>query len=262
MISEIKTPLARKLRIPSGWVVRKMDFYDLEPDVEPKFKAHEYDDGWRLFESELLVLDYKFFENIVLDMGWVDPYSPDGRFMLGLVYDGDWLNEQIICETRSLQKITDAINNAMLRISLENGEYPNGLNGQSLQELYPRGGWKFVKNEFFDLAPNQSLTAKEWKLFHENLLLLEGRSDEKYKIEMSWFPAHNPDGAYVAKLINENLDNSLLDEFSTTEKAEIVEYLNQAMNGRMSELSNKRERSEKERRRQQRLTEQRNAQAK
>jgi len=161
-----------------------------------------------------------------------------------------------------LQEITDSLNDAMLRISQQNDEYSNIASTTKLQELSFYGGWRFVKNEFFDLDPNSNLTIDEWKLFHENLLRLEDPRDEKYRIEMGWFPAYDPDGSYIAKLINENLENSLLDEFLTTEKAEIVEYLNQAISGRMSELSNKRERSERERRRQQRLSEQRNVQAK
>lgn len=75
---------------------------------------------------------------------------------------------------------------------------------------------------------------------------------------MGWFPAFDPNGSYQAKLINENLENSLLEEFSTKNKDEMAEYINQAMESKINILSKKREQSERERRRQLKLEIQRN----
>ena len=264
MENKNRTKISRQpIQVPSGWIVQNDKFCDVDPERIDEMEGYTFDEKWFYLESELLVCEYeKGGTKWTLDMGWYPEYQPDGQFVLSLLKNLDWDNQKFPCETRSIAKIAQAVNETMLSLSRENGDLTVESGDAQLQGLRPLHGWRFARNEFFDLDPNSNLTIDEWKLFHENLLQLESWNDEKYRIEMGWFPAHDPDGSYIAKLINEDLENPLLDEFSTKNKDEIVEYLNQAMSGRMSELSNKRERSEKERRRQQRLTEQRNAQAK
>jgi hypothetical protein len=258
----VKTPPKVLLRIPSAWIIRKHSFYDLSPDAEPKFKSLPHDDGWLLFENELLIADFRFIENITLDMGWFPNMSADGMFYLRLIKDSDWENRKILCETRSLQEITDVINDAMLSISIENGEYPNGLDGLQLQELRSGDYCHYKKNVFWDIEPSENLTSEQWQLFGESLLSIEkSYHPNVFKLEMGWFPAYDPNGSYQVKLINEKLENPLLEEFATRSKAEVVEYLDGAMGEKMYKLSRKREESERERRRQARLRQQRNLKA-
>lgn len=251
------------IQVASGWGVRNNKFCDVDPERIDEIEGYTFDEKWLYLENELLVCEYeKNGTKWTLDMGWFPEYEPNGQFVLGLLKNLDWDNQEFPCETRSIAEIVQSVNETMLRLSRENGDFTIGFGDVHLQSLRPNDGCRFVKNEFFELDPDISLTEKQWRFFHGQLLRIESWSSGTSRIEMGWFPAYDPNGSYIAKLINENLENPLLDEYSTGSKDEIVEYLNQAMSGRMSELSNQRERSEKERRRQQRLAEQRNAQAK
>jgi hypothetical protein len=109
-----------------------------------------------------------------------------------------------------------------------------------------------------DIEPNKTLSSDKWRFFGENLLYLEDHHDNKIRIEMGWFPAFTVSGSYKAELIDENLENPLLEEFSTKEKNEIVEYINKATDGNLKSLSRKRGEREAERRRQKKLQMQRN----
>jgi len=268
-------PKYRKLRIPNGWCIHRTSLYDISPDVVEKFKMNSEDDGWTIFNQYLLHIEYGKDRIWTLEISWFEPFDPEGRFILSISNE-NWIHksptynemtadeiiqeneESIKLETRSLEKITESINDAMLRISLENGEYENFPKNVQLQNLRPFGGWRFVKNEFFDIDPKDDLTAEEWKLFGDNLLYLEDHRDGKIRIEMSWFPAFEPSGSYRAKLINENLENTLLEEFSTRNKEEITEYINEAMENKVNNLRQKRTQSERDRRRQMKLQIQRN----
>lgn len=253
----------QSLQVASGWGVRNNKFLDVDPERMDEIEGYTFDQKWLYLENELLVCEYeKNGTKWTLDMGWFPEYEPDGQFVLGLLKNLEWDNQVFPCETRSIAKIVQSVNETMLRLSRENGDFTIEFGNAHLQPLKANDGCRFVKNEFFELDPDIGLTEKQWQFFHEQLLRIESWSSRSGRIEMGWFPAHAPNGSYVAKLINEELENPLLDEFSTRSKDQMTEYLNQAMSGRMYELSKKRERSEKERRRQQRLAEQRNAQAK
>ena len=259
MENKNRTKISRQpIQVPSGWVVQINKFCDVDPERIDELEGYTFDEKWLYLENELLVCEYqKNGTKWTLDMGWSPEYDPDGEYILLLVKNDDWRNIETVKETRAITKIVQAVNETMLRLSQENRDFVVESGDAQLQALRPLHGWRFVKNEFFEIDPSSDITSNEWRLFHESLLRLEAWNDSKYRIEMGWFPSHNPYGLYVAKLINEDLEKPLLEEFSTKERAEIVEYVNEAMAGRMSELSNKRERSERERRRQQRLSEQR-----
>lgn len=252
----IKSPPLRPLRVPSGWIITKNNFYNLSPNNKPKYKAYSHDDGWGLFDFELIIFNFPKL-NYYLDMGWKPEYNPNGKFEMNLVRGEDWESVKTF-ETRSLKKLTEIINDEMLRISLENEEYQNYPQDLILQNLRPSGGWKYIKNEFFDIEPNKTLSSDKWRFFGENLLYLEDHHDNKIRIEMGWFPAFTVSGSYKAELIDENLENPLLEEFSTKEKNEIVEYINKATDGNLKSLSRKRGEREAERRRQKKLQMQRN----
>lgn len=261
---KVKKPELISLEIPSNWSVFKTRFYDISPDDIEKSESISQEDKWLILDTELLVLQYEE-QNLYLDMGWYpqvvneNEFSiSDGQYIARLINGEGWLLLEEIYQGRSTEDVVEAINNKLLAISIANNDYTSYPVGHKLQRLIPTSGWRFVKNEFFDISPIDILPKSQWHLFHEKLLVLETQFSDKIRIEMGWFPAFEPSGSYHSKLINRNLENPLLEEFSTKNKDEMVEYVNQAMESKINKLSRKREQSERERRRQLNLQIQRN----
>lgn len=232
-------PKRQKLRVPAGWEIDKNNFYDLEPKEELLVEGNANNNGWSLFEEELLYFKYEK-QNLILDMGWFPNYEHDGKFILRLIKDKDWQNRKIICETRSLSEITKAINDQMLNASKKNGYVANESQELKLQELRPYHGWKFIKNQFFDLNPSSEIKVKGfqnedyWQFFHEDMLHLEWFDDAKIQIRLGWFPAHDPNGNFVSKIINENYSQKALVTYEPENwygnlHDSAAEFVNQAM---------------------------------
>lgn len=227
-------PKRRKLRVPTGWEIDKNNFYDLEPEEELLVEGNANNNGWSLFEEELLYCRYEK-QNLILDMGWFPNYEHDGKFILSLIKDKNWRDQQIISQTQSLAEITQAINNTLLRVSLENGDFNIEDDGVMLQELRVDHGWKFINNEFFDLDLGSETKLGDlsnrnvWQLFHDNMLHLEWFNDIKKQIRVGWFPAHDPGGRFnIIATTAEYFEPPLVD-FSTRDKTEVIEIVEHLM---------------------------------
>lgn len=257
---QIKYPSFRKIKVPTNWCVRRIYFYDISPDAEDNFKVNSQDDGWTIFKQELLTASYDK-KSFSLDMGWGPQFDSSGKFFLDLVKTEDWELLRSVCETRSLEEITAAINQTMLEISLENGDYPNYPNGLQLQEFVPDDAIRYVKNEFFDLAPNLNLTTQQWQLFQEEMLLIEHYKDSDWQLTAGWFPAFDPNGQYRIKVSLKKLDKEMFEIFETRDKDEAVAYIDDVFSVHLKKLYeryNKKVKADKERARQLKLQMQRN----
>lgn len=258
----LEYPKYRRLRIPTNWSVRRMDFYDISPDADEKFKTNPEDDGWTIFNQYLLSVEYKDDRRWTLEVSWHPKFSAQGRYILSLS-DEAWINkspkydemsaEEIISEeensikleTRSLNEITTAVNDLMLKISLENGDYPNHPQDLQLQEFIPDYYIRYVKNEFFDLEPNKNLTTEQWQLFQEKMLIVEHYKDSDWQITAGWFPAFDPNGQYKIKVSLEKLDKEIVEIFETKSKAEAVNYLDNVFSQHLKKLYEKYEKEKK-----------------
>lgn len=256
----IERPNYRRLKVPTNWSVRRTVFYNISPDAEDKLKINEQDDGWTIFEHELLTVFYKQ-EKFYLDLGWKPEFNPEGNYVLRLIEDNSWQTSKQICNTRSLQEVTNSINQKMLEISIENGDYPNYPQDLQLQEFIPDDAIRYVKNEFFDIEPSQGLSDEQWKLFQEEMLIVERYKDSDWQVTAGWFPAFDPNGQYRIKVSLEKLDKEMFEIFETKEKKEAVDYINEVFSVHLKKLYeryNKKVKADKERARQLRLQMQRN----
>lgn len=156
---EIQKPELISLNIPSNWTIFKTRFYDVSPDAKNKPKISTHDDGWFIFETELLILQYEKL-NYYLDLGWYpkilneNEFSiADGQYEAKLVDGEGWKMLEDIYHGRSTKDAAEAINKKMLEISIKNNDYNSYSFTYKLQHLIPASGWRFVKNEFFDINP-------------------------------------------------------------------------------------------------------------
>ena len=228
----VSFPDYQRLRVPTNWTVVRNKFFD----VEPEHGDLPYDDElkrWTLFEQELLFCAYEK-QNLFLTMGWYPDYNPNGKYILFLDTDNDWRNTQTIYETRSRAEIVEAVEQTMLRFSRENGDH--GIKGKnvSLQPLRfsSGGGWKIVKNEFFEQLEPSGQTRIEglpnedgWQLMTEDLLHLEWFRDVKVQIRLGWFPAHDPSGAFRILATTDKYFDPPLVNYSTRDKTEAIEIV-------------------------------------
>ena len=262
-------PPFRKLRVPSNWCVHKTGFLDLSPDAEVKFKRFPHDDGWLSFEQDLLLIHYES-RDYYLDMGWIPKVLAEGEYTVAegqyvahLVKGEGWETLEEVYAGRSLEEVTEATNRVLLRISVENGDYPNFPKGLQLQEFTPSNYARYVKNEFFDLKPDSDLSSEQWRLFKEEMLVMQSCLKDEWQVTAGWFPAFDPNGLYKVTVSLESLGEVLREVYESQSKAETVEYINNIFYlqlPKLYELHHKREKSDKERRRQARLRQQRDLQ--
>ncbi len=231
---EIDVPL-QPLRFPAGWVVKGNKFHDLEPKGEIKVKGFVNDDGWALFESELLFVKHEK-QQIILDMGWSPQYDPAGKFVLDLV-KGNYLQSDpvTIHETSDKAEMVEAVNATMLRISRKGGDYAVEGEGLVLQELCITGGWRVTRNQFFDLVPQPELKVRGlpnedgWALFGPHMLQLETYLDRAYKIDLSWEPAHDQTGRYIVRLVQQENWAQPVKQYETQNKEEAGRIVTRSM---------------------------------
>lgn len=228
----IEAPSLQPLRVPAGWKIFKNEFHDLEPQEELRVKGFPDDNGWLLFEKELLVLEHEQ-TNTYLDLGWNPPYDQKGRFELALVKDENWSYAPVIHGTRDKSDIVEAVNAAMLRISLESSDYQMEGEGLVLQALIIPTGWRVTRNQFFDVVPQPNLKVRslpnedEWALFGANMLQLETSFDAEYKVDLSWEPTHDPTGKYIVRLIRHDGWEKPVEQRETRDKDEAVDLIHQ-----------------------------------
>ena len=224
-------PKQQRLRVPTGWEVGRNKFYDLEPK-DGDLLYEDVRNGWSLFEQDLLSC-FLGKLNIFLDMGWFPYYNPSGRYVLSLIENEDWLNRQTICETRSKTEIVEAVEQTMLRISRNNGDYDVEVKSVILQPLrLNTARWMVVKNELFEqLEPSGEMRIEGlpnddgWQLMTENLLHLHWETKAKNQIQLGWFPAHDKSGAFRVLATNEKYFEPPLVDYSTRDKAEAIEIV-------------------------------------
>ena len=224
----------KPIRVPAGWKIHSYRLQDVQPSEVLKIEGYPNTKGWLIFDSELLFFEYEK-RNLILDMGWFPQSDPNGEFILRIIKNEKWSEREIICETRDLNEITSVIEDTMLKISLENGDFKVRARNLKLQSLCPEGGWRFVHNQFFELDPQSEMIVEGlpnndgWQLLNQDLLFLEAYSNEKLKLKLDWIPAHDPKGRYVAQVINEKFTRRPLAEIQTKHKVEVVEFINQMM---------------------------------
>jgi hypothetical protein len=78
---EISLSKLQPLKIPSGWEVQINKFYDVDPESLNQNNVDAEDPVWMLFDNTLLFLVMRA-ANIVVDMGWVPMWEPDGSYLL------------------------------------------------------------------------------------------------------------------------------------------------------------------------------------
>lgn len=281
MLLSAQFPLKR-LRFPTNWCVHRSKFYNVSPDVlvySDKEHPNENYVSSYYYDEELLHIEYGIDRRWTLSLIWNSGFNTKGEKYLLSLSDDSWLTKmqtakelteeeryidyknKIKFETRSLEEITDAVNETMLKISVENGNYPNYPQGLQLQEFTPDYYVRYVKNEFFDIEPSEDLTAEQWKLFHEQMLVMEHYKNSDWQITAGWFPAFDPNGQYRIKVSLENLYEGMFEIFETKVKAEAIGYLDKVFSVHLKKLYEKYEKkvkSDKDRARQIKLQMQRN----
>jgi len=271
-----KFPL-KKLKIPSNWCVHRSKLYDISPklahELSVKYSSENY--PFHYFDEELLHIEYCVDRKWTLSLSWNIGFSGNNEKYILSLNNEEWINksptydvmtedemikkvtDSIKLETLSLEEVTDAVNNLMLKISVENGDYENYPEGLQLQEFTPTNYFLCKKNEFFDIEPSEDLTAEQWQLFKEEMLALEPYNSDEWSVKIGWFPAFDPNGQYLVKARYRNL----FDELKTPDKEQVTDYLDNVFTvhlKRLGELYAKQQKSEKERQRQARLQIQRN----
>ena len=115
MINIEDIPL-QPLRISEGWTVKHNRFYELEPKGELKIAGVTNDDGWLLFDQDLLQMEHSK-RKVFLDLGWYPDEDPNGRFRVALIRDDDWENPLLRYETKDKTEIVEVINNILTKVT-------------------------------------------------------------------------------------------------------------------------------------------------
>lgn len=105
------------LRITEGWTINHNRFYDLRPEGDLKIEGVTNNDGWLLFDQDLLQIEHKK-KGVVLDLGWYPDEDPNGKFRVVLVGDGDWSNLLIKHETNNKDEVVKVINDVVYKVTI------------------------------------------------------------------------------------------------------------------------------------------------
>lgn len=191
----------QRLRIPAGWTILKNLFYDIEPTPDLEIEGLTPIDGtaWSLFDYELVYAEH-YEQKMILDLGWQPEYSSEGEYVLNLVKESYSTNDPItMCRTRNKAEIVEAVYQAMLKTSMDNGDFEE--KGFMLKALTIPSGWTMVHNQFFDIDLKSQIDKAE--LFGAGMLKLETppHPQGRRNIDLSWQPAHDPSGKFVATLM-------------------------------------------------------------
>lgn len=228
---DIKNIKLQQLRIPKGWQIIKNIFFDVNPTKELKIKGLSDDDGWILFEQELLfAIDEK--SEWIIDMGWITEYDPEGEFSLSLVKKDYRISDPIIiCQTKNKDEIVEAINKTMLKISQENG----GIDEKSLplKGLIIHGGWTVRHNSFFDVELFTELEKLTFFNQHiknqtNTILRLDTWPSVERVIELNWQLTEDKEICYIASTFYEANPKDILFQLQTkdiNEVSSIIEKL-------------------------------------
>lgn len=221
---DIKNIKLQQLRIPKGWQIIKNIFFDVNPTKELKIKGLPDNDGWVLFEQELLfAIDEK--SEWIIDMGWITEYDPEGEFSLSLVKKDYRISDPIIiCQTKNKDEIVEAINKTMLKISQENADIDE--KSLPLRGLIIHGGWTVTHNCFFNvelLTESEKLTFFNQNIGNkENTILrLETWPSVERVVVVNYQITPEKEIYYIAKTFDINLPNQTLFQLETKNVEEV-----------------------------------------
>jgi hypothetical protein len=213
---DIKNIHLQPLCVPTGWKIIKNIFFDVEPILNedgelPKEKSIPY------FEAELLYAEHEKSKWII-NMGWTPEDDPDGEFRLDIIKESFSLNDPIaICQTKDKNKIVEAVNQTMLKISQESGDTP--LDCPALKEFIIRGVWKVTHNSFYNTK--EVLDLEKQTSPRPAMLRLETGSPTKYIINLSWQPTSEPKGCYTVSIFQPHAPTNILYKLETSNINEI-----------------------------------------
>ena len=104
------------LRITKGWTVVINKFYDLEQEGDLKIKGLPNDNGWVLFEQDLLLLRHER-RGVDLDLGWVPYWDPGGKYLLNLYRGSEGREPLMEFETASKEEVVEKINEVVRKVT-------------------------------------------------------------------------------------------------------------------------------------------------
>lgn len=114
-----KAAMQRDILDPGDGV---LDFWDLD-DVNPDLPLEQQID---LLKEDLVQIT--FHSGIVVDAGWSPSFSPEGRFRIVAIRNGDWTVPLWEAEARDLTGLFSALTRA---ITLAGGLSSNGQNREA-----------------------------------------------------------------------------------------------------------------------------------
>ncbi len=104
------------LRITDGWTVKHNRFYELEPKGELIIEGVTNNDGWLLFDQDLLQMEHGK-RKVFLDLGWYPDENPNGNFRVVLIRESDWENPLFRHESKDKDEIVEVINNILTNVT-------------------------------------------------------------------------------------------------------------------------------------------------
>jgi hypothetical protein len=104
------------LIVTEGWKVEHNRFYDLEPLEEVEIAGLTNNDGWALFNEDMLLIAYEE-KAIAIDLGWHPEEDSNGCFILGLAKNTDWQNPLVLFESRSKDEVVTKINELLMKVT-------------------------------------------------------------------------------------------------------------------------------------------------
>jgi hypothetical protein len=104
------------LRIPEGWTVSYNSFFAIDPDGSIQLEGVPEASVWEVFLQDMLQLVH-LKHQFLLDLGWVSEASPEGEFLLTLVYQQNWREPTYEFTTRSRTAIVAKLEELMAQIS-------------------------------------------------------------------------------------------------------------------------------------------------
>lgn len=74
-----------------------------------------FDDQWHMYKEDILQI--KFGERFILDLGWYPEHDPKGYFKVCAILDNDWMNPLLEIKCRTLSDLKKTIEKTVIYIN-------------------------------------------------------------------------------------------------------------------------------------------------
>lgn len=103
-----------------------------------------------------------------------------------------------------------------------------------LQSLKVPPKWYIAHNNFYDISPDDNVYIKDWPegnkwLFFEEDILQVINEKAGIAIDLGWYYPTDPQGSFYIAVIKDNNWSEVLYDFSSRNKNEVVDKLNELM---------------------------------